>query len=138
MNKEYIKTEVDDLVYRPLEIMEEKNTHDLRWVKKADGKKSIILDYLFEFTNDFERHPYLVESVLAEVPSYEEWQSLKEFADYSIHNRDELTKQINFWMDENTKLKELLKECSRLLSFEHEHYEDENIVKEISQVLGEE
>ena len=40
------------------------------------------------------------------VPSYEEWQKLKEFADYSIHNRDELTRQINFWMQENTKLKE--------------------------------
>lgn len=42
----------------------------------VDGKKSIILDYLFEFTNDFERHPYLVEQVLAPVPSYEEWQAI--------------------------------------------------------------
>ena len=52
-----------------------------------------------------------IEEILAKVPSYEEWQKLKEFADYSIHNRDELTRQINFWMQENTKLKELLKEC---------------------------
>lgn len=44
----------------------------------VDGKKSIILDYLFEFTNDFERYPYLVEQVLAPVPSYNEWKQLKE------------------------------------------------------------
>lgn len=56
--------------------------------------------------------------ILAPVPSYEEWQEIKEFADYSLHNRDELTRQINFWMDkhtqiekENQKLKDLLKEC---------------------------
>ena len=56
-----------------------------------------------------------VEEVLAPVPSYEEWRELKEFADYSLHNRDELTRQINFWMDkhaqiekENQQLKELL------------------------------
>lgn len=53
--------------------------------------------------------------VLSPVPTFEEWKELKEFADYSIHNRDELTKQINFWMQENTKLKELLKECKDVM-----------------------
>lgn len=33
------------------------------------------------------------------VPSYEEWQKLKEFADYSLHNRDELIRQINSWLE---------------------------------------
>ena len=63
-----------------------------------------------------------IKEVLAPVPSYEEWKELKEFADYSLHNRNELTRQITFWMDkhtqsekENQKLKELLKECSEQL-----------------------
>lgn len=45
-----------------------------------------------------------IKEVLAHVPSYEEWQELKEFADYSLHNRDELTRQINFWMDKHTQV----------------------------------
>ena len=44
----------------------------------VDGKKSIVLDYFSELTNSFERHPYLVEQVLAKVPSYERLQQLKE------------------------------------------------------------
>ena len=55
---------------------------------------------------------------------------LKEFADYSLHNRDELTRQINFWMDkhtqvekENQQLKALLKEWMHfypIILYEHE------------------
>lgn len=52
------------------------------------------------------------------LPYLKRVQELKEFADYSLHNRDELTRQINFWMDkhtqiekENQQLKELLREC---------------------------
>ena len=63
-----------------------------------------------------------IYEILAPVPSYEEWQVLKEFADYSLHNRDELTRQINFCMDkytqlekENQQLKELLKECRTMI-----------------------
>lgn len=52
--------------------------------------------------------------ILELVPSYEEWQAK---------------------LEENEKLKELLKECGRLLSFEHEPYEDEVMVKQISEVL---
>ena len=74
--------------------------------------------------------------VLAEVPSYEKWQELKEFADYSIHNREELTRQINFWVDENSKLKELLKECKYNLKNGFLQPIDEFIAK-IDQVLGE-
>lgn len=51
-----------------------------------------------------------------------EYRELKEFADYSIHNRNELTRQINFWIDrftqseqENQQLKELLKAANKFL-----------------------
>ena len=73
--------------------------------------------------------------ILAPVPTYEEWQELKEFADYSIHNRDELTRQINFWMQENTKLKDLLKE---VLRHELSLKEVSELTRKIAQVLGEE
>ena len=42
--------------------------------------------------------------ILAPVPSYEEWKELKEVADYSLHNRDDLTRQINFFMDKYTQI----------------------------------
>jgi len=54
MNKEYIKTEVDDLVYRPLEIMEEKNTHDLRWLKKADGSRVLQERIIIRFRGHYQ------------------------------------------------------------------------------------
>lgn len=59
----------------------------------ADGKKSIVLDYFSELTNSFERHPYLVEQVLA-LASYDEWQAK---------------------LEENAQLKELLEECKEML-----------------------
>lgn len=56
------------------------------------------------------------------LPYLKRVRELKEFADYSLHNRDELTRQINFWMDKHTKiekenqqLKELLLDCSEFL-----------------------
>ena len=38
------------------------------------------------------------------LPYLKRVQELKEFADYSLHNRDELTRQINFWMDKHTQI----------------------------------
>lgn len=91
------------------------------WVELKEGtfvggKKSITLDYLFDFTNDFERHPYLVESVLAEVPSFKQWQAK---------------------LEENTKLKGLLKELKRYFDADGRYYIDKRILLEINQVLGE-
>ena len=111
---------VDDMVYRPNltdKWKKGKLPSGWYWVELkegtfADGKKSIILDYLFEFTNDFERHPYLVESVLAPAPSYEQWQAK---------------------LEENTKLKGLLKRAKEVLEDEGDYM----IVQEINQVLGE-
>jgi hypothetical protein len=84
-----------------------------------------------------------IKEVLAPVPSYVEWQELKEFADYSLHNRDELTRQINFWMDkhtqfekENQQLKELLRKYrSDLMSCFTVGYEDSEFIKKIDEVL---
>lgn len=50
-----------------------------------------------------------IVAILDRVPSYDEWYKLKEFADYSIHNRDELTRQINFLLEENKKLMNIVK-----------------------------
>ena len=81
------------------------------WVKYRSGR---IDEWDLLGGKTIETKPEIVE-ILVEVPSYEEWQELKEFANYSIHNRDELTRQINFWMQENTKLKELLKDSHDII-----------------------
>lgn len=38
------------------------------------------------------------------LPYLKRVQELKEFSDYSLHNRDELTRQITFWMDKHTQI----------------------------------
>lgn len=90
--------------------------------------------------------------VIAPVPSYKEWQEIKEFADYSLHNRYELTRQINFWMDKHTqienknqKLKELLLKAKGVIaayrltgSISFYSNEDEECITQIEQALGEE
>lgn len=57
----------------------------------------------------------ITQEVLAPVPSYDEYVELlkkidelkkelsdaKEYCDYSIKNREQLTKQINYWMDKS-------------------------------------
>lgn len=66
-----------------------------------------------------------VESVLAEVPSYDVWQAK---------------------LEENTKLKELLKECRDEIKYLRKYYKgyidhfknNTRLDKEINQVLGEE
>ena len=73
--------------------------------------------------------------VLAPVPSYEEWQAkLEENA------------QLKKWCEEfnalevakeNAQLKELLKECQNMIAFKHEVYEEDALIKEIYEVLGE-
>lgn len=109
--------------------------------------------YIVLYKNINSKHLILQEpeglTVISEVPSCEEWKKLKEFADYSIHNRDELTRQINFWMQENTKLKELLKECKQWFDWYHIdtgtgkeyieswHKKGHEIHQKINQALGE-
>ena len=79
--------------------------------------------------------------VLAEVPSYKEYQKL--LSDQLAKNEGE---EINAELeDENTKLKELLKECKHIMSIEKDfascHFEKDKLCKlltKIDQVLGEE
>lgn len=88
-----------------------------------------------------------IVEVLAPVPSYEEWQRLKEFADYSLYNRNELTRQINFWMDkytqlekENQQLKEShkrLKDTQNLeLEVRRENQQLKELLKECRDYIG--
>lgn len=77
----------------------------------VDGKKSIIMDYYTEFC-DFMKHPYLIEEVLAPVPSYEEFLSL-------TYAKEEDEKIIAEYEQENDKLKEVLhiikRQCELLM-----------------------
>lgn len=90
-----------------------------------------------------------IKEVLAPVPSYDELQDMKEYLDYSINNRNQLTIQISRWIDkideekeENARLKELLKECQTILQetkkdrgvyFNNLHLTD--VLTEIEEVL---
>jgi hypothetical protein len=83
--------------------------------------------------------------VLAEVPSYEQWQASENYIDYlkqciSVYESKE--KQhiddaiaYNELAEENTKLKELLKRARKHLSEQDTPY---SLIKKINQVLGEE
>lgn len=86
-----------------------------------------------------------VDEVLAEVPSYEQWimtKNLSERAHLEMYKaRGEKVKLEK----ENTKLKELLKECKHIMSIEKDfascHFEKDKLCKlltKINQVLGEE
>lgn len=80
----------------------------------ADNVKSIIMDYYTEFC-DFMKHPYLIEEVLAPVPSYDEWQAK---------------------LEENAQLKELLKECKMPLKVYNELFGNkEELLTKIDEVL---
>lgn len=112
------------------------------YYKASDGRSNIATEYgLFCIEAD---NKVKVE-VLAKVPTFDEWQELKEFADYSIHNRDELTRQINFWMQENTKLKEELKEiCEKYIkiktkvsAYEDAYKDSQAYIKKLKELLKE-
>lgn len=156
------------------------------WVELKEGtfvdeKKSIVLDYFSELTSSFDRHPYLVESVLAPVPSFEQWKSAQEqlqkdgvwyteishkkvlrenkrlkarnaeLEDYykvvmsyygkpvdydtASHIINKLLDEKKILMDENTKLKELLKE---VLRHELSLKEVSELTRKIGEALGEE
>lgn len=86
------------------------------YLKKPDGEVMIITPSLRFMVDGY--------SILAEVPSYEEWQAK---------------------LEENTKFKELLKECRSPINYalclnlsEEEKIEFKNLLAKIKQVLGEE
>ncbi len=120
----------------------------------ADNVKSIIMDYYTEFS-DFMKHPYLIEQVLAPVPSYDEWQASEKYNKHleeviKIYERKdkqatETSIAYNELAEENTKLKELLKECKDEIDYLRKHYKgnidhfknNTRLDKEINQALGE-
>lgn len=104
-----------------------------------------------EWCFDYGWRDVIVE-VLAPVPDYEEFESLRKTANGVKYVSDkcwEKTKALegNVTMFKSlfrqylerekdiAKLRALLKEGTRLLSFEHETYEAENFIKEVNEVL---
>lgn len=58
-----------------------------------------------------------IEKVLAPVPSYEEWQSMDRLEKIMLQERARLNKQVIELLEENIKLKELLKEAYPVIDF---------------------
>lgn len=90
-----------------------------------------------------------VKQILAPVLSYDEYKAMQEELaklKEKIKKKEELIQCLGSNIDEldvkkmvliieNNKLRALLKEGARLLSFEHETYEAENFIKEVNEVL---
>ena len=93
------------------------------WYCVKGSRAEGIYAYTAEYLNNMYR-PRNSERIVEQVPSYEEWQAK---------------------LEENTKLKERLKECKHIMSIEKDfascHFEKDRLCKiltKINQVLGEE
>lgn len=97
--------------------------------------------YIQNFTRDvvsFQDFKETVAEVLAPVPSYEEWQSMDRLEKIMLQERARLYKQVIELLEENTKLKELLKECKHNINIRG--YTDTHgnlLLPQIEQALGE-
>lgn len=95
------------------------------WIRLSWGGR-VIMAYHTAFDGLFELDDYYYDSdeiseVLAPVPSYDEWQASENYIDYlkqciSVYeSKDKQATETsianNKLLEENTKLKELLKEC---------------------------
>lgn len=123
------------------------------YVRKKKGKIVIRQAHLFSTLKTEKAIPFVdfddndIEEVLAPVPSYDELQDMKEYLDYSINNRNQLTIQISRWIDkineekeENARLKELLKECKDIIEWykancEYKDLPTESILTKIEEAL---
>lgn len=97
------------------------------YVKGADGLFCMMSDYALYRVNL--EHPDNTISLLAPVPSYEEWQ-----ASYNCMLENEVLRL------KNAQLKELLKECREILDYAKDFaYHDPccKCIAKINQVLGE-
>lgn len=72
------------------------------------------------------------------LPRLNELQEMKEYLDYSIKNRSQLTKQINFWMDKHSELKEENSNLKKLLRDCHYYMVSKNVIKQNSKQLDKE
>jgi hypothetical protein len=91
-----------------------------------DGAEVTIDYYLCDY---WERHlDSHIYKVLAEVPDYVEWRNMVNCAceEHEANKR---------FIEENDKLKELLRECQNMIAFKHEVYEEDALIKEIDEVL---
>ena len=68
--------------------------------------------------------------ILAPVPTFEELQNMNDAVNQAMSANIKLVEQ-------NAQLKELLKECQNMIAFKHEVYEEDALIKEIDEVLGE-
>ena len=135
------------------DLTDKLNAGRLYYVKKKNGKIVIRQAHLYSALKTEKAIPFVdfddndIEKVLAPVPSYDELQDMKEYLDYSINNRNQLTIQISRWIDkineekeENARLKELLKECKDIIEWYKADcgYKDlptESVLTKIEEVL---
>lgn len=93
------------------------------------------------FDDDFDDYALKVTEVLAPcdfdhfVELTEKFKKFEKAFTEAIKYNDDLSAVITGCELEVNKLRELLKEGARLLSFEHETYEAENFIKEVNEVL---
>lgn len=115
------------------------------WVKgiKAEG----IYAYTAEYLNNMYR-PINGERIIEQVPSYDEWQASENYIDYlkqciSVYeSKDkqatETSIAYNELLEENTKLKELLKDCRHIIGIEKDfatcHFEEYTLVELLTKI----
>ena len=87
-----------------------------------------------------------IDEVLAEVPSFEEWKDIKDDLATCDKDLNNVCEQKEELYEENTKLKDLLKEClpyisrsltSRMIKNSAGYKKDVKLLTKINQVLGE-
>lgn len=92
---------------------------------EEENWENLVLNGTKEQRLDFLKHKEKY-SILAALDKYEQMKEEKEKWAYGCGKADELNRQ----------LRALLKEGTRLLSFEHETYEAENFIKEVNEVIN--
>lgn len=108
------------------------------WVKMSYQGAIIPLYYSEDYGFEYDDHFYDFEEiseVLAEVPSYEEWQDVKDDLATCDKDLNNVCEQKEELYEENEQLKELLKRSRKYLSEQDTPYK---LIAKIDQVLGEE
>lgn len=111
-NSKQKRMEREDLIRKLTQFVESRTIEDVKdsWVSAKN-----ILDVLCVKYNKINIPMF-----------YDEWK-----ASYNCMLENEVLRL------KNAKLKELLKECQNMIAFKHEVYEEDALIKEIDEVLGE-
>lgn len=116
-------------------------TEQCKQRKLPDGLYWVKHDGVINILDNYEAHLTEVDEVLAEVPSYEEWQDVKDDLATCDKDLNNVCEQKEELYEENEQLKELLKEC-KLAIFDYPPYDLASdkirLQIKINQVLGEE